>query len=262
METMSAIRGGKRNVGSGKVAVVTGGASGIGLGVCELFAQSGYRVAMLDLQEEALEREGTRLRELGGSVLPCRADVSKRSEIDATYAQVREQFGPISIVIAAAGVAPFEPFTAISAESWQRSLDINLTGVFHTIQAAVPDMIEHEWGRIITISSQAGQGGAPGMAHYAAAKAGVIGLTKALARELGRYRITVNTIPPAIVDTPMMRGSQETGELPGLRKILPHLPIQRAGLPSDIAYACEFLASDKAEYITGQQIAPNGGYSM
>lgn len=247
---------------SARVVVITGGASGIGLGISEAFARDGQRVAMLDVQEENLARESARLREGGGTIFAHKVDVASRASIEAAYAAVRVELGPIEVVVANAGIAPPHDVLTMPAEAWQRMIDINLTGVFHTIQAALADMVEAQWGRIITISSQAGQGGAPGRVHYSAAKAGVIGMTKALAAELGRHNITVNTIPPAVVDTPLMRRSVAAGEVPPLEAITGHLPIRRPGLPADIANVCTFLASDASSYITGQQIAANGGSYM
>ena len=244
------------------VVVVTGGASGIGLGVCKLFAANGHPVAMLDVQDEALERESAALRDAGGKVLAHRADVSSRASVDAAYAAVRRELGPIGIVIANAGISTSLPFLSTSLEAWQRMIDVNLTGVFHTLQAAVPDMVESKWGRIVTISSQAAQSGAPDRAHYAASKGGVIGLTRALARELAPHGITVNTIPPSLVDTPLARAGEATGQVPPLEVIAQMIPIARPGTPEDIANACEFLCSDKASYITGQEINVNGGSWM
>ncbi len=245
-----------------RVVVVTGGASGIGLGVCKLFAANGHPVAMLDVQDEALERESAALRAAGGKVLAHHADVSSRASVDAAYAAVRRELGPISIVIANAGISMSLPFLSTSLEAWQRMIDVNLTGVFHTLQAAAPDMVDRKWGRIVTISSQAAQSGAPDRAHYAASKGGVIGLTRALARELAPHGITVNTIPPSLVDTPLARAGETSGQVPPLEVIAQMIPIARPGTPEDIANACEFLCSDKASYITGQEINVNGGSWM
>lgn len=245
-----------------RVVVVTGGASGIGLGVCKLFAANGHPVAMLDVQDEALDRESAALRAAGGKVLAHRADVSSRESVDAAYAAVRRELGPIGIVIANAGISTSLPFLSTSLEAWQRMIDVNLTGVFHTLQAAAPDMVEAKWGRIVTISSQAAQSGAPDRAHYAASKGGVIGLTRALARELAPHGITVNTIPPSLVDTPLARAGEATGQVPPLEVVAQMIPIARPGTPEDIANACEFLCSDKASYITGQEINVNGGSWM
>jgi len=219
-------------------------------------------VAMLDIQDQALERESTELRARGFNVLPLKVDVASREQIDAAYGAVRKEYGPITSVIANAGYSKAVDFLTMSTEAWQEMLNVNLTGVFHTIQAALPDMVERKWGRIVTISSNAAQIGANDRAHYAAAKGGVIGLTKALGRELARHGITVNTIPPSLVDTPMARRGVATGEVPPLEVIAQHIPISRPGTPDDIAGACEFLCSDNASYITGQQINVNGGIYM
>jgi NAD(P)-dependent dehydrogenase (short-subunit alcohol dehydrogenase family) len=245
-----------------QVVVVTGGASGIGLGVVRRFAEKGHPVAMLDIQEDALECESAAFRARDLKVLPLKVDVASRQQTDDAYAAVRKKFGPITIVIANAGYSKAVDFMTMTTEAWQDMLDVNLTGVFHTIQAALPDMVERKWGRIVTISSNAAQIGANDRAHYAAAKGGVIGLTKALGRELARHGITVNTIPPSLVDTPMARRGVASGEVPPLEVIAQHIPIARAGTPDDIAGACEFLCSDSASYITGQQINVNGGIYM
>lgn len=245
-----------------RVVVVTGGASGIGLGICKLFAANGHPVAMLDIQGEAMERESAALRTAGATILAHHADVSSRASVDAAYSAVRRELGPISIVIANAGISTSLPFLSTSLEAWQRMIDVNLTGVFHTLQAAAPDMVASKWGRIVTISSQAAQSGAPDRAHYAASKGGVIGLTRALARELAPHGITVNTIPPSLVDTPLARAGEASGQVPPLEVIAQMIPITRPGTPEDIANACEFLCSDKASYITGQEINVNGGSWM
>lgn len=245
-----------------RVVVVTGGASGIGLGISRLFASNGHPVAILDTQDELLEREAALLRQTGAKILACRADVSDREQIDAAYVTVRKELGPTTIVIANAGISSSSDFRTMSRQTWQRMIDVNLTGVFHTLQAALPDMLAAKWGRIVTISSQAAQSGAPDRAHYAASKGGVIGLTRSLARELAAYGITVNTIPPSLVDTPLAREGERSGQVPPLEVIARSIPISRPGTPEDIANACEFLCSDKASYITGQEINVNGGSWM
>lgn len=247
---------------SKRVVVVTGGASGIGLGVSQLFARSGHPVAMLDMQDQALSRESEALQREGAKVLALQVDVSKREQVDAAYAAVREALGPIAIVIANAGISHAADFQTLPVETWQRMIDVNLTGVFHTIQPALPDMVAAQWGRIVTISSQAAQSGAQDRAHYAASKGGVIALTRSLARELARHGITVNTVPPSVVDTPLARESERTGQFPPLEEISMIIPIARPGTPEDIAYACEYLCSDKASYVTGQELNVNGGMWM
>ncbi|MFC0686607.1 SDR family NAD(P)-dependent oxidoreductase [Novosphingobium clariflavum] len=246
-------------MGSNRVVVVTGGASGIGLGVSRLFAAKGHPVAMLDVQDEALERESAALRAQGARILARKVDVADRASVEAAYAAIREELGPIAIVVANAGISEGIGFLDVTAQTWQRMIDINLTGVFNTVQAALPDMVAASWGRIITISSQAGQSGAADRAHYAAAKAGVIGLTRSLAREFAASGITVNTIPPSVVATPMAEAGIAAGTFPPLEIISQHIPIPRPGTPDDIAAACEYLASDGASYVTGQVLAVNGG---
>lgn len=245
-----------------RVAVVTGGASGIGLGICRALAAAGHRIAMLDVQEDLLAREAAALRETGAEVLALTADVVERAEMDAAYARVREAFGPIGIVVANAAIARAHDFLTLPAETWRRMLDVNLTGVFNTVQPALPDMIAARWGRIVAISSWAGQEGAPDRAHYACTKGGVIALTKALAQELAPHGITANSIAPAVVDTPMMAQSIALGELPALDVIVARIPVPRAGRPADMGHACAFLVSEGAGYVTGQVLAPNGGVYM
>lgn len=231
----------------------------MGLGICQRFAELGHPVAMLDVQEDTLEREGSALKTTGATVFAAKVDVADRQQVEAAYAAVRQQLGPISIIVANAGISEPRDFLTMSLDVWQRMMDVNLNGVFHTIQAGVGDMVEQGWGRIVTISSNAAQWGAADRAHYSAAKGGVIGLTKALARELARHGITVNTIPPSLVDTPLARRAEQSGEGPNVDMLAQHIPIARAGTPEDIAYACEFLCSDGASYITGQEINVNGG---
>jgi 2-hydroxycyclohexanecarboxyl-CoA dehydrogenase len=164
------------------------------------------------------------------------------------------------MVVTAAGVDAFERFDKITLESWERVVGVNLTGTFHSIQAAVPDMLEARWGRIVTISSSSAQSGSPHMAHYVAAKAGVIGLTRALALELARHGITVNCIPPGMIDTPMLRRAEADGDIANLDKLAARMiPVGRTGAPEEVAATCGFLCSDGAAFITGQVIGVNGG---
>jgi 2-hydroxycyclohexanecarboxyl-CoA dehydrogenase len=242
-----------------RVAVVTGGASGIGLGVARRFTADGYCVGLLDNNGAAVEAAAAELSAAGGTVLPMAVDVSERTSVDAAIGGVREQFGPIEILVASAGIESFTPVLDITAEQWDRTIAVNLTGTFTCVQAVLPDMMASRWGRIVTISSSSAQSGAPNMAHYVASKGGVIALTKALAVELARQGITVNTIPPSLVDTPMSRNAEASGDFPGVDVIGPMVPLGRAGTPDDIAAMCSFLCSDDGSYITGQVIGVNGG---
>jgi 2-hydroxycyclohexanecarboxyl-CoA dehydrogenase len=242
-----------------RVAVVTGAASGIGLGVARSFAADGYRVALTDRDGERAEAGAAELRREGATALAVTIDVADRAAIETGFARIRSELGPVEILVTSAGVESFTPVLDITAEGWDRIITINLTGTFACVQAALPDMLNAGWGRIVTISSSSAQSGAPDMAHYAASKGGVIALTKALAVELARSGITVNTIPPSLVDTPMARKAEAAGDFPGVDLVGSMVPLGRAGTPADIAAACSFLCSEGGSYITGQVIGVNGG---
>jgi len=242
-----------------RVAVVTGAASGMGLAIAGRLANDGHRVALLDLDGDAAERAARDLRGSGAKALAAKVDVSDRGAVDDALRRVRDELGPVEIMVTSAGLDEFVGFTEITAAQWERMLAVNLTGTFQCIQAAVPDMLAAGWGRIVTISSSSAQTGAARLAHYAASKGGVIALTKALAVELGPHGITVNTIPPGAIDTPMSRRAQATGALPSTDTIAKMIPVRRTGTPEDVAAACAFLCSDEAGYITGQQVNLSGG---
>jgi NAD(P)-dependent dehydrogenase (short-subunit alcohol dehydrogenase family) len=149
---------------------------------------------------------------------------------------------------------------AISNESWERTLAVNLTGTFHCAQSAVPDMFAAGFGRIVTVASASAHAGAVRMAHYVASKAGVIGLTRALALELAPHGITVNAVSPGMIDTPMLRRAEADGDVGAVDKVAARMiPVRRAGTPDDLAAACAYLCSDAAGFVTGQVIGVNGG---
>ena len=230
-----------------KTAVVTGGASGIGRAVAERLRNDGFRVAVLDLTptDDGL-----------GHV----ADVTDRAQVDSAISAVREEFGPILVLVNAAGVEGFKKFSSMSFQEWSKVIDVNLNGVFHTIQAVLPDMVEEGWGRIVNISSSSTHSGQPFMAHYVAAKSAVNGLTKSLALEYGPSGITVNAVPPGFIDTPMLRSAEERHLLGGtVEDHINRTPVRRVGRPEDIAAACAFFVSEEAGYITGQILGVNGG---
>jgi 2-hydroxycyclohexanecarboxyl-CoA dehydrogenase len=244
---------------SGRVAVVTGAASGIGLGVANRLAADGIAVALLDRDGAGVTQATDALTGEGRSALGYEVDVADRAELQRVFADVREKLGPITILVTSAGIESFDAVADITPEKWDRLLAVNLTGTFTCMQLAVPDMAAEGWGRIVTISSSSAQSGAPNMAHYVASKGGVIGLTKAFAREFAGQGITVNTIPPTIVDTPMARNAAGIGNVPSIDVMGRMVPTGRAGTPDDIAATCAFLCSDEASYITGQLIGVNGG---
>ena len=232
----------------------------MGLAIARHLAARGDRVALLDLQGDAVLRAAEGLRETGARAVGAEVDVTDRSAVDGAFEKVRAELGPVEIVVTSAGLDAFESFTDITVESWERILAVNLTGTFHCLQAAVPDMIEARWGRMVTISSSSAQSGAPRMAHYVASKGGVIALTKALALELAPHGITVNCIPPGMIDTPMLRRAEADGDVGKIDKLAPRvIPVGRAGTPEDVAATCGFLCSDEAAFITGQVVGVNGG---
>ena len=217
-------------------------------------------MAIFDRDGAAAETAAAKIVASGGTAVGVEVDVTDRAQIDAGVATVRAGLGRPTILVNSAGLEGFDPFLKITAEKWNRILAVNLTGTFDCCQAVVPDMIEEGWGRIVNISSSSAQGGQPLMTHYVASKAGVIGFTKALALELGPKGITVNTIPPGFIDTPMLRGSERKGRLgEGVEHHASLTPVRRVGRPEDIAAACAFLVRDEASYITGQVIGVNGG---
>jgi 2-hydroxycyclohexanecarboxyl-CoA dehydrogenase len=242
-----------------RVAVVTGGASGIGLGVAQRFAADGYRVALVDLVGAAAEAKAEELRHQGAAAMAVEVDVADRTSVRAGFDRISGELGPVEILVTSAGIEQFISVTDITADEWDRMIGVNLTGTFTCIQAVLGGMIDAGWGRIVTISSSSAQSGAPNMSHYAASKGGVISLTKTLAVELARSGITVNTIPPSLVDTPMARNAEAAGDFPGVDVVGPMVPLGRAGTPADIAAACSFLCSEDGSYITGQVIGVNGG---
>lgn len=230
-----------------KTALVTGGGSGIGLAVANRLRADGFQVATLDLKPGDGEYDHT-------------ADVSDRAQIDAALGAIREQLGPVTVLVNAAGVEGYRRFANLSFEQWERTIAVNLHGVFHSIQAVLPDMRAAHWGRIVNISSSSTHSGQPYMSHYVSAKSAVNGLTKSLALELGPEGITVNAVPPGFIDTPMLRKSEQAGRLGGaIDDHIARTPVRRVGRPEDIAAACAFLASEDAGYITGQILGVNGG---
>jgi 2-hydroxycyclohexanecarboxyl-CoA dehydrogenase len=245
-----------------RVAVVTGGASGIGLAISRRLAGNGASVAVLDLDAGAAEQAAAGLRAEGARAIGVAADVSDRAAVERALETVRSEVGPIEIMVTSAGISPNALFLDITLEDWERTLAVNLTGTFHCLQLAVPDMIAAGWGRIVTISSSSAQSGARTQAHYSASKGGVIAATKTLAVELGQYGITANTIPPRMVVTPMFNAApfMRAGNADAiLEQMAARSPVRRLGVPDDIAAAAAFLCSEDAGYITGQVIGVNGG---
>ena len=244
----------------GRTAIVTGGASGIGLAIAERLAQDGLKVAVFDRNGDAADDAAAKITADGGTAIGVAVDVTDRAAIDGGVGLTQAELGTPTVLVNNAGIDGFTPFLKIDEEAWNRILDVNLTGTFRCCQAVIPGMIDAGWGRIVNISSSSAQGGQQLMSHYVASKAGMIGLTKSLALEFGPRGITVNTIPPGFIDTPMLRRSADKGRLGNTVDHHASLtPVRRVGRPEDIAAMCSFLVRDEASYVTGQVLGVNGG---
>ena len=232
--------------------LISGGDRGIGAAAARAFYQAGYRVAVL---YHTNAQAAARLEaELPGCIaLQC--DVASRPACEAAFAAAETVLGHVDILVSNAGIAQQKLFTDITPEEWQHMLDVNLTGAFHLCQLALPGMIRRKWGRIITVSSMWGQTGGSCEVHYSAAKAGLIGLTKALAREEGPSGITVNCVAPGVIDTDMMASFTPADK----EALAEETPVGRLGSAGEVARALLFLAGEEAGYITGQVFGVNGG---
>jgi NAD(P)-dependent dehydrogenase (short-subunit alcohol dehydrogenase family) len=242
-------------------AIVTGAGSGIGRAIAHRLAEDGLAISVLDLDDRAAEQVGDEIRQKGHEAIASGGvDVSDRAQVNDAVERVRRMLGPVLVLVNNAGVTGFKEFLKITDDRWDRIMQVNLNGPFYCTQAVLPDMIDAGWGRIVNISSSSAQSGQPLMVHYVTSKAGLIGFTKALALEFAPMGITVNTIPPGFIDTPMLRSSEERGFLGDtVEHHAGRTPVRRAGRPEDIAAACSFLASEEAGYITGQVLGVNGG---
>lgn len=240
-----------------KAALITGGSRGIGAACARLFARQGYGVGIVCRKaKDRAEALAEELAALGVPVKVYVCDVAQREQVQAMTAAFLREFGRIDVLVCNAGIARQELFTDITEASWREVMGVDLDGVFYCAQAVLPDMLHRKAGKIITLSSMWGQVGASCEVAYSTAKAGVIGLTKALAKELGPSGITVNCVAPGVIDTEM------NGNLPQDIKdeLAEETPLERLGTPEDVAQAVWFLASSAGDFFTGQVLAPNGGF--
>jgi len=239
---------------------VTGGASGMGEAIAQRMANEGRKVAIVDIDGDNADKVAAGICEAGGIAMAVTADISDRTAIDSALAKIRAELGPVTILVNNAAVENFCPIAEIDEANWDRVMDVNLKGVFLLTQAVLPDMIAAGWGRIVNISAYGAQLGATEMAHYTASKGGVIAMTRSMAVELGSHGITVNSVSPGFIDTPMARRAIEGGKFQvTAEQIVAAYPIPRLGRPEEIAAACCFLASEDASYITAQVLGVNGG---
>jgi NAD(P)-dependent dehydrogenase (short-subunit alcohol dehydrogenase family) len=253
-----------------RVAIITGGGSGIGRGVALRFAREGARVAILDVHQDRLDETAARLTEANAPSLAVRADVSVSDDVQRAFAAVLDRFGRIDILVNNAGIGnPPRPIVEMDDEGWDRTIAVNLRSVFLCSRAAARQMIHQGGGgRIISVASQAGKTGYARLAPYCASKAGIILFTQAFAKEVAPYGILVNCVCPGTIDTPLLRAGVEQatrGAIPfeqAIASVLPSIPLGRIGYPEDVAKLITFLASSEADYMTGQAINISGGQEM
>lgn len=242
-----------------RVVLVTGASRGIGRETARQFALAGDRVVLNYHQHrDAAELLVTELSQAGCTVSAIQADVSHRDQVDAMVAQTRQTFGPVDVLVNNAGIAQQKLFTDLSDEDWERMFDIHVKGAFYCCQAVLPDMIRQRQGKIVNVSSIWGMTGSSCEVHYSAAKAALIGLTRALAKELGPSNIQVNCVAPGVIDTEMNADLDDATRA----SLIDQTPLGVLGRAADIAHAIVFLASGQAAFITGQIISPNGGFAI
>ncbi|MBL4954516.1 3-oxoacyl-ACP reductase FabG [Neobacillus sp. OS1-32] len=241
-----------------KVAIITGAAGGIGFAAAEIFAREGAKVAMADFNVEQGEELARGLQEKGYDVSFFQVNVADRESVDEMVTNVLSAYGKIDILVNNAGITRDAMLAKLSTADFQKVLDVNLTGVFHCTQAVLPAMLANGRGRIINTSSVSGVYGNVGQTNYAATKAGVVGMTKTWAKELGRKGINVNAVAPGFIETGM------TAKVPEkvMAQMLQMVPLARLGKPEDIANAYLFLASDEANYVNGTVLHVDGGIMM
>jgi 2-hydroxycyclohexanecarboxyl-CoA dehydrogenase len=246
---------------AGRVALVTGGGSGIGRSISLSIARSGASVGVLDINRAGAEQTVATITDAGGRACALSADVADAEAVRAAVAEARAALGPVHILVNVAGIGGFVPLIEMTQSDWDRMIAVHLTGTFNCTRTVVPDMIAASWGRIVNIGSVAGlSGGGPGLSHYAAAKGGIIAFSKALAHELGPSGITVNCIAPGLIETPLIVKSMVSDQVRA--QAIQGAPVRRIGVPDDIAAACAFLVSEESSFYTGQVMSPNGGRYM
>jgi 3-oxoacyl-[acyl-carrier protein] reductase len=239
----------------GRIAMVTGASQGLGEAIARRLAAQGARVVLAARNVDRLEGVAGAIREAGGDALPFAVDLARAKELGARLKELPPEWGEIAILVNNAGVTADNLLARMSLDEWRRVIDTNLTGTFAITKEVVRGMIRKRWGRIVTVSSVVGLMGNAGQANYAAAKAGLIGFTKSLARELASRNVTANVVAPGFVETAM------TAKLPEAvrQRMLDDIPLSRFGTAEEIATAVLYLASEEAAYVTGQTLNVSGG---
>jgi len=241
-----------------KVALVTGGSRGIGKAIATRLADAGAHVLLTARTSEAAENVAAEIRDSGGDARGIVLDVSDYDAVEKGMAELLADYARIAILVNNAGITSDNLLLRMKREDWDKVLQTNLSGVYRLCRAVVPSMVRARYGRIVNITSVVAGLGNPGQTNYAAAKAGIEGFTRSLARELASRAISVNCIAPGFVDTDMTRSLDDTAK----EKLLAQIPLKRLGTPEDVAAAALFLVSAEAEYITGTTLHVNGGMYM
>jgi NAD(P)-dependent dehydrogenase (short-subunit alcohol dehydrogenase family) len=241
-----------------RVAIVTGAGRGIGEAIALKLAKKGAHVVVSDIDQASARSTTRRAESHGHRALAIEADVADRTQVFELVKSTIGELGRVDILVNNAGIACSGTLLKLTDEAWDQVLDVNLKGIFHMTQAVAPHMIEARYGKIVNISSIYGRTGTIGDSNYSASKAGIVGFTKSVARELARYQINVNAILPGMVDTPLLRGIPDKY----LKPMIEEIPLRRVAAPEDIANVAAFLASEDSSYITGAAIEVTGGWRM
>lgn len=244
-----------------RVAFITGGSRGIGKSIAETFANEGAKIAIIDINEEALQEVQSEFKEKGINILAIQANVVKTDEVEAAMEQVIGEFGSLDILVNNAGIIRDNLLFKMRDSDWDQVIDVHLKGAFNTTRAAQKHMVQQKYGRIINISSTSALGN-PGQANYSTVKAGLQGLTKTLAKELGKFGITTNAVAPGFIETDMTKATAERIGVPFedfLKGAASRIPVLRTGKPSDIANAVAFFADEKSSFVNGQVLYVAGG---
>jgi 2-hydroxycyclohexanecarboxyl-CoA dehydrogenase len=248
----------------GKTALIAGGGGGIGRAVALALAHEGAKAAVADIAKDSAERVSGEVKALGMDTMACQVDLTKKADVDRMVSEVLARFGQIDILVNCQGWDRLEPFVESNEETWEKLLAINFKSVLYTARAVLPHMISRSSGKIVNISSDAGRVGSSWEAVYAGAKGAVIAFSKALAREVARYKINVNVVCPGLTDTPLLTAvrsqSEQTEKI--IDAVTKATPLRRPAKPEEIAEAVLFLASPGADFITGQTLSVSGGLTM